>query len=314
MSQEADVDGGDADAKGTECHSGGLGEKSHMAIGWTLRTFACYGSFLLVGIFGSYFENLSPVKWILIILSVPMLALTLFFLYRFGGRIYLQAKRNLALPANRVMARDLRPPVLYLRSFRDDATAVPHSFVPQSVGLNLLTEEERLAWVLGEIGPLIALGAPGEGAPTLGAARTYALDGQWQDMVIELMARASLVVLRIDCESDALMWELSQAVTHLAPKQLLLLIPDNSREYECFRRRVGEECQELSHPLPAWPSFNLLDFRQTVGGAIFFRPDWKPEIIKLKGSRPGARGLEKELRSDLRPVFDQIYDFNPLGK
>lgn len=222
-----------------------------------------------------------------------------------GGRVYFHAKHHLALTASEIMVRDPRPPILYLRSFRDDATTVPYSFLPITVGINLLTEEERLAWVFREFGPFVALGSPVEESAPPGAGRMYALNGQWQAIVTELMVRARMVVLRVDDESEALMWEFLQAVTHLDPKQLLLLIPHHPEEYERFRRSINE-CQQLRYPLPVWPRFSLLDSRKTVCGVIFFHAGWRPGVIRLRRSRQGPRAVERRIKKDLRPVFEQL--------
>ena len=65
-----------------------------------------------------------------------------------------------------MIARDARPLVLYLRSFRDDAIAARVTRIELG---EFVTEEERLVEVMQPIGPVIAIGRPGE-LPDLGAA------------------------------------------------------------------------------------------------------------------------------------------------
>lgn len=284
-----------------------------LAIGWTLRVFACSTSwapwpFLILSHehphFIDEFIRINLSAWGVYLLWVTGWTLTIIITYRFGGAVYFLAKRHLALSAKEIMARDARPHVLYLRSFQDDATAVPHSFVPTSVGVNLLTEEERLAWVFRKIGPLIALGAPAEQSSPPGAGRMYAPNSLWQDAITELVMKARLVVLRIDDKSEALIWEFLQAIACLDPKQLLLLISYHPEEYKLFRQRVHACCQ-LRYPLPMWPNLPLLDYRKTVCGAIFFQPKWRPTVIKFGYSNRGPRGVERKIMKDLHPFLKQ---------
>lgn len=288
--------------------------KSLLAIGWTLRVFACSTSWVpwpfvvLLHRYPNVIDDLTRIHlpaWGFFILWTTGWVLVIIIAYRFGGAVYFLAKRHLALSAREIMARDLRPPVLYLRSFQDDATAVPHSFVPTSVGVNLLTEEERLAWVFRDIGPVIALGAPAEQSSPPGAGRMHAPNRLWHDAITELMTRARLVVLRIDDTSEALVWEFCQAIACLDPKQLLLLIPYHPDEYKSFRQEIDTCCQ-LRYPLPVWPKFYLLDYRKTLCGAIFFQSDWKPQVIKLRRSNRGPRGVERKIMRDLRPFLKQL--------
>ena len=59
-------------------------------------------------------------------------------------------------------------PVLYLRSFADDGCAARR--------YGALTEEEQLAKALAWVGPLLAVGRPGEVLPHVGAQRIYVAD------------------------------------------------------------------------------------------------------------------------------------------
>ncbi|HNN94378.1 hypothetical protein [Haliangium sp. UPWRP_2] len=139
----------------------------------------------------------------------------------------IQFGRRLQVPtADEVLARDARPPVLYLRSFRDD-DATHAVFERWLLRVNYRSEEEELAATFAEVGPLVAVGRPGEVLPHLGAARFYFRDDEWKDRVAELMAQASVVVLRVG-GSRGLIWELERALTTLPPQKLVLLIGHNA--------------------------------------------------------------------------------------
>ncbi len=93
-----------------------------------------------------------------------------------GVGCYRLGRKLKAESAEEILARDPRPPVLYLRSFHTDAKAATTvkepriPFTPQLGIGGLGTEEEQLAMVLDRIGPCVAIGQPGELLPTkLGA-------------------------------------------------------------------------------------------------------------------------------------------------
>lgn len=125
--------------------------------------------------------------------------------------LYARSKRYFVLSAQDVLAEDTRPPVIYLRSFKDDRGSsvntmknrfplwrLLHPFKLWASGLNVFdtrTEEEILAEVLHQIGPVVGIGRPGEKLPLLGAARVYVGDDHWQQTVHDFLSRAGLVVL-----------------------------------------------------------------------------------------------------------------------
>src|SRR5437773_389195 len=75
-----------------------------------------------------------------------------------GLSSYIRGKRLQSVPAETRMVLDQRPPVLYLRSFKDDKAAevVPlaGSLGYAAVFFGLTTEKEQLAEAMNEIGPL----------------------------------------------------------------------------------------------------------------------------------------------------------------
>lgn len=114
-----------------------------------------------------------------------------------GARLINKARRSSATSAEAVLGADQRPPVLYLRAFGDDdrTCAGVTRGVAWGAGA-LITEEAQLAAAVVAIGPLLAVGRPGEGLPELGAARLYVGD-DWQQRVSNLMRDAELVIVRL---------------------------------------------------------------------------------------------------------------------
>src|SRR4051794_32642162 len=97
-----------------------------------------------------------------------------------------QAGRAESRHAREVLATDnLRPPVLLLRAFDDDEMAVGPGE----------TLEEILATEFAKLGPLIAVGRPGERFPPKGAARLWLADASWQSGVDLLLQECQLIVM-----------------------------------------------------------------------------------------------------------------------
>jgi hypothetical protein len=134
-------------------------------------------------------------------------------------------KSLLMRSASEEVARDPRPYVLYLRSFKADtiAGAIPeHGDTDRFSGFRVLmntplvlirqairllsprlyiapplTEEEQIVRAFRDIGPVITVGTPGERLPPPGAARLYIGDRDWKESVAELVCSAGAVVVRI---------------------------------------------------------------------------------------------------------------------
>ncbi len=116
---------------------------------------------------------------------------------------------------------DKRLPVLYLRSFefdRDDDLKAQRFRIPY-------TNESHMVANLELIGPVIAIGRPGEKLPTLGAARMYVGNEDWQTIALELMKYAQIVVIRILGDTPGIRWELTCARENLDPEKLALWFP-----------------------------------------------------------------------------------------
>ncbi|HSP28523.1 MAG TPA: hypothetical protein VLN74_08240, partial [Ilumatobacteraceae bacterium] len=111
-----------------------------------------------------------------------------------------------------VLRRDPRPPVLYLRSFDDDAVPLPIIASARRPLFEFFSIrgadpfEECVAWELDSYGPVIAVGKPGGSLASLGAAREHLADDTWRDEVAERMNSAGWIVLAPG-ETAGLAWE-----------------------------------------------------------------------------------------------------------
>ena len=194
-------------------------------------------------------------------------------------------------------------PVLYLRSFTDDDRAARRH--------GALTEEEQLAKALAWVGPLVAVGRPGEVLPQAGAQRIYVADEDWQRRVAQLMSQARLVVLRTGL-TEGFRWEVERALTALTPDRLLL-VADERRELRAvlaaIARRVGRP--ETSVRLRGRSI-------ASVKGLVMFGTDWSPQPLRLVRGAFRARDSDEPLVGRftlaLRPLFDRLgVAYSPPG-
>lgn len=181
--------------------------------------------------------------------------------------------------AEQTLARDPRPPVLYLRSFQDDERMLSASE----------SFEQSLTSVLSDIGPVIAVGRPGERLPPQGGARLYVNDESWKTTVCDLMSRSALTILRAGT-SGGVLWELTRVVELVPPTRLVIAVPPmaRARDAETWKRFCVLASEVMPHPLPA-----------RLDGATFvtFDSDWNPAVVPLPkkfnplSARAGVRSL-----------------------
>ncbi len=186
------------------------------AAGW----LAVYGmASLWFVLFGAAMESYSELIGLLVFVA---LAPAVVGAFPWCIRLIAQGRRIRAPRALDLLLSDPRPPVLLLRSFQDDDLIDP-SF-PATSQTVPVRYESRLAAALRTLGPVIALGRPGEPEPELGAARLYVEDADWQDAVQYFMDRAAAVVAIVG-ESQGLWWEIEVAIQRVRSERLLLFFP-----------------------------------------------------------------------------------------
>jgi hypothetical protein len=197
------------------------------------------------------------------------------------------------------------PPVVYLRSFADDAGSPWRLIIQGGLGgapgllmtLRTRTPEGLMCEKLSPLGPIMAIGRPGEAMPPLGATRMYVRDPDWQTVAADLIDRSRVLVLRAG-ETAGLLWELKQVMKRLDPHQVLILLffPPGLRRrsrqesYDLFRALVAPL---LPRPLP-----------EHIGEAtlLYFGDAWVPYLL---GPTP-HRGDPGSFNSDLK--------LHPLGR
>ncbi|MEW8328288.1 MAG: hypothetical protein AB2659_15715 [Candidatus Thiodiazotropha sp.] len=200
-----------------------------------------------------------------------------------GAMLVIHGKRHLTPRVEEVLAKDQRAPILYLRSFNDQAgdftlggffSAVGAMFTRRNMGLSTSswgpTFQSQLGYVMERVGPYIAVGRPGVRLPGTGAARLYVPDQAWQERVVQLIRSARLVIIRAGT-SAGLNWEIETVKRIIdKPHQLLVILPLSKKGYLAFRQSVAEAGIELPQRPP---------------NAMFmtFDEEWKPRFLETTG-------------------------------
>jgi hypothetical protein len=180
-----------------------------------------------------------------------------------------------------VVGSDPRPPILYLRSFRDERAIFaeldrpPAGRVVQFMRRRLADQHEHYltldrylkAEVESLLGPLVALGSPRDRLPDFGATRSYVDGGAdrgashereaWRDEVRDLMDVACVILVRpgVTC---ALEWEMRQVrAQHLEHKLMVVTSPYGAGRKEPLGIRVANGLRPGCAPV-RWDDFGAL--------------------------------------------------------
>jgi len=259
-------------------------------------------------------------SWIYIVGLVLFL-----FIARSGVLLLRRGWKYDATPAEKLLERDRRPPVVYIRSFKDDdkimlgSSRVRRLLTPLAFTA-AITPEQELAIIMNRAGPVVAIGRPGEALPELGAARLYVGDDQWRDKITDLMKRARLVVIRGGATAN-LWWEIDQARMLLPPRKLILVSLGKDKDAKSFEAEVEKKFgrpESSDAPRKKLLLRRLVSLMMPLGNDIgriiyfgedsksyvepigFFVPSWK--WLFLAPYRPYRESLD----SAFRRVFKQL--------
>jgi hypothetical protein len=121
--------------------------------------------------------------------------------------------------AYEVLADDRRLPIVLLRSFQAE------SEVASGVPPFRKRIEEVLVSAAKPFGPAIAIGAPEDNLPELGAARAYVPgDNEWTNVALEWIRSARLIIM-IAGRTPGLAWELERIIEHGHVRKTLVICP-----------------------------------------------------------------------------------------
>ena len=151
------------------------------------------------------------------------------FLLWGSRRLRRLALRRSVVFANEAQTRDVRPPILFLRAFRDDQVSLKSAHTAKVIrffdpDVEVGNLEELVVSNLTEYGPVVALGNPSDEMPPVGAAREYARDGDWRASVEALMEAAAFIVVALDF-SPNVRWEIETIRNRSWLSKTLILLP-----------------------------------------------------------------------------------------
>jgi hypothetical protein len=222
-----------------------------------------------------------------------------------AGLCWVAAKRLRARVALASQADDPRAPVIYLRSFHADRRLARR---PLAIGraVSFRTEEEQLVEALREIGPVVAIGRPGERLPRLGAQRVYVEDADWRQQILSWFTRAALVIIHIPSKpTEGLTWEVEQGLNVVALDRLVFLVSRNRALLDWLNQKL----QDRGLAAGQLKKLRRAPYRSRIGGIVHF-VDGKPELRPLVKPpflhRPFSSPLVPVYRSALEPVTRRI--------
>ena len=189
-----------------------------------------------------------------------------------GVLLVLASRRHFTRRLEDVLSKDPREPVLFLRQFGDDDVRHEDPTLPLSFAR---TFEERMVRSLGAIGPVVAIGRPGDHLPPPGAARIYLPNEAWQAEVSVFIDRSAFIALQTG-DTPGIRWEVSQVVSRVRPSRLILVLPmevsgGHRLDTVRYRRFVANNGDLFPRSLPCNPP----------RGARFicFDDDWTPQPL-----------------------------------
>jgi hypothetical protein len=193
------------------------------------------------------------------------------------GRMVQYIKRLYQPRAEAVVARATRRPILFLRPFSLDALPISRigdtwrSYLWVTSWLDKRTFEEYLTDTFRDLGPVIAIGRPGEEVGLLGAAREYADDASWRDLVLRRASASQFVIMEVDA-TPGVEWELEEVSKLVGLQRVLIVLPP----LDTFEERSSEWYAR-------WAKLrSRMDFLPEVSestAAVLYESDGEPLLV-----------------------------------
>jgi hypothetical protein len=259
------------------------------------------------------FEDRVGEVWVV---AASLLALLLFIAVM---QVFRRSQQWDALTADETLRRDPRAPVVYLRAFTDDGLmrVRGHHWQDRVFGraagtLTLTSPEQELAFILQRVGPVVAIGKPGERLPELGAARLYASHDSWQQTVIDMLDRSALVLMRLG-SSPGVLWELDRVLALTPRSKSVVLLLGSPQEQRAglaqIEQRIGRPV-----PVPELPTYRLrrvlamlsADPHRAIGVLVGFAADGQPLVESVPAITYGPGDLVRTLM--MRPYAAALRD------
>ena len=192
-----------------------------------------------------------------------------------GVWAFYRTMRHTKPRAAELRAKDVRPPVLILREFSDDALGA--TFNPARSFEHFFTRE------LDRIGPTISVGRPGERLAPLGAARDYLDTHDWKSVVGTMIDDAAVVAFLLG-DSENLLWEFRRTVETRGKGRALVIVPplqDGTEVQLRWARFAKATASAIGPGLPAdLPKDRVLAFAFAGDDVVLFAGGSKPSRLR----------------------------------
>lgn len=132
--------------------------------------------------------------------------------------------------------------VLYLRGFAFDDYTTNNKTLSENKDINKFSEGLFMG-ILKQYMPVYAVGMTKELCSPIGAERIYLNDANWESEVLDLMSRASLIVILLN-DSQSCIWELSKSNQF---KKKVVYICDNNSKLLRIRKELNKQSV---YPIP----------------------------------------------------------------
>lgn len=171
------------------------------------------------------------------------------------------------------LQNETRAPILYLRSFYLES-------FEQGREENLKYyekehDDEVLAVALKDIGPLIAVGKPGDTFPPLGSLRLYFKDQEWKEQVKNLMEISQLIVIQPGYTTGT-EWEMLELKSFPPEKIIYSFLAWQHWDETFWRAEYGTFAEQFRRIYGQ-------DLPDNVGydQFLYFDKEWRPHLTKL---------------------------------
>jgi hypothetical protein len=251
-------------------------ESERVSAGQRTRAIAFAAGGFLVVLIGLPLVLLLRLGGGLLAPAVMLVVAGMYALFNLGRRAMLQS-------AETVQRYDRRPPILFLRSFRDDKVRlmqrVTIAGLPGAQGLRL---EEALSFMIRGLGPFLAVGEPGEGLPQLGAARAYLADDKWQAQVTEWIRAARFIIMQCG-PTQWIHWEMQNIIANDRIGHLMLVLPPGRRggKADRDRRARWDNIVRSLEATPYGPALRALDIANLL--LVQFLEDHTLRVYRSRG-------------------------------
>jgi len=198
----------------------------------------------------------------------------------------LRLRKQLKAPsASEVLAHDKRPPIIYLRSFKEEGTGkdLPATLTVEPLmnplgfgGRQMPTFEQELAVYVERSGPFVTLHNPDFGLSELGAARLATKEGNdWWKQLDEVLPGCRFVIFRAG-ETKNLLLELQKLVSEVPATKVLVYLQMGVEQDAGVQQARYNRFRKLTESILPKP----LPEKRGKYQFLYFDPDWTPILSR----------------------------------